>query len=139
MQSFTIDHQPSAEAIAYINEQIQSFNIEQTGISTRSSVSLVLRDETGAIIAGINGQLWGNCCELQSLWVSEKHRGSGLGKQVLELAETKVKEQGGTVLTLASFSFQAPKFLREQGFDLVGVVQDYPSPYNKYFFRKKLA
>ena len=47
------------------------------GLGDEVELAIFVRD-AGAVVAGISGWTWGDCCELQSLWVEPSLRGGGL-------------------------------------------------------------
>ena len=47
------------------------------GLGDEVDLAIFVRD-AGTIVAGISGWTWGDCCELQNLWVEPGLRGHGL-------------------------------------------------------------
>ena len=47
------------------------------GLGGEIDLAIFVRD-AGRVVAGISGWTWGDCCELQSLWVEPGRRGRGL-------------------------------------------------------------
>jgi GNAT superfamily N-acetyltransferase len=70
----------------------------------------------GAIVGGAVGRTWGECCELQQLWVDPAHRRAGTGARLLRLFEQRAFERGCRTFYLDTFSFQAPAFYRRLGY-----------------------
>ena len=66
------------------------------GLGDEVELAIFVRD-AGAIVAGISGWTWGDCCELQSLWVQPSLRGRGLATRLIAAAETEAA--GARVLT----------------------------------------
>ena len=75
------------------------------GSVTKSSWRSSLR-EAGRIVAGISGWTWGDCCELQSLWVEPSLRGRWLGPRLLAAAEVEAAARGCTQTVHFSYDFK---------------------------------
>ena len=132
------DKRVRQEDIAFLEEQINEFNIATTGVPFGGYISCLVRDKSNTLIGGIHGWVWGNCCEVQSLWVRQEHRNQGIGARLVNFAEQEARTRGCTIMALSTHSFQAPKFYQKLGFEFVGVVESYPEPHHKYFLRKQL-
>jgi ribosomal protein S18 acetylase RimI-like enzyme len=98
----------------------------------------VVRAEDGPIVAGVAGFTWGGGCEIRSLWVHDAWRGNGLGKRLLSMAEREAAARGAGVVLLDTFDFQAPEFYPKYGYELVGVVENYPVGYRRFYYQKRL-
>jgi ribosomal protein S18 acetylase RimI-like enzyme len=140
-QEMTVDARPSGVDIRFLDDQINAFNVARTGYEISDDVLLAsfVRDADGAIRAGIYGWTWGGCCEISSLWVHEAWRGRGIGGRLLALAESEALRRGCRQLVLDTHSFQAPLFYQRLGYEVVGIVDDYPLGHQKYYLRKRLA
>jgi len=64
---------------------------EPTGLVDALGLAVFGRDAHGAVVAGLCGHTWGGCCEIRQVWVHEKHREQGIGRRLLELAETEAR------------------------------------------------
>src|SRR6266540_6810083 len=92
----------------------------------------------GALIAGLTGWTWGGCGYIDVLWVREDRRGRGLGRRLLDAAETEAHERGCTHIVTPSHSFQAPKMYRARGYVEYGRIDDYPRGFAHIHFVKDL-
>jgi GNAT superfamily N-acetyltransferase len=138
MNRFSLEKKPKQDDIHFLEEQINLFNIQSTGIPFGGFISSFVRNDFDQVIAGVHGWVWGNCCEIQYLWVHKDLRGQGYGGKLLDLVEAEAKRRGSTMIALTTHSFQAPQFYQKRGFEFVGVVENYPAPYHKYLLRKQL-
>jgi GNAT superfamily N-acetyltransferase len=134
---FVDDCDPADEA--FIHSSLYRFNAEATGVDDGRTFASVVRDDDGAIVAGVLGATWGGRCEVDVLWVRSDRRGNGLGRALLHGAEAEARRRGATAIVLDTYTFQAPDFYRAEGYVVIAEVDDSPfPPHRKLFFRKVL-
>lgn len=119
-------------------EELLEYNRRATGISDDDELSGFLRDDSGALLAGLYGWIYGGTCEIALLWVREDHRGQGLGTRLLDAAEGKARTVGSHQMLLRTHDFQAPDFYQARGYRQVAVVDEYPRGHRWYTFVKPL-
>ena len=90
------------------------------------------------MVAGISSWLWGECLEIDYVWVQETLRGQGRGNRLLITMEEAATERGGRQIILETFSFQAPEFYPKLGYNIFGVIEGFGSRYKKFFMQKRL-
>jgi len=134
-----IEDQAAAADLAFLEEQINAYNMAKTGAYDGRGLASFVRDEQGTIVAGISGYTWAGFCEIQFLWVHETRRHQGYGTQLLQAAETEARARGCALLILSSYSFQAPDFYRRHGYQEVGRIENCPPGQTHYYFKKALA
>jgi ribosomal protein S18 acetylase RimI-like enzyme len=61
----------------------------------------------------------------------------GYGKELVSKAEHIAKERGCISAQTFSYSFQAPEFYQKLGYEIFGIIDDYPNGIKKYFLKKK--
>jgi len=135
----SVNDQPRANDVGFLEGQINSYNLETTGIRDGCLLSIFVRSGATEIVAGIYGWTWGECCEIRYLWVHEALRGQGWGKRLLVAAEEEAQKRGCRQVVLDTHSFQAPDFYQRLGYEIVGIVDNYPQGYQKYYLRKQLV
>src|SRR5262245_55016786 len=138
---WTIDAHPAPADVQFLEDQINAFNVAQTGISNEGDIllSIVARDDAGQISAGVYGWTWGGCCEIRLVWVRPDLRGQGYGQSLLQAAEQEARRRGCGQVVLDTHSFQAPEFYQKLGYEIVGVVDEYPRGHKKYYLKKRLG
>ena len=136
--SFTIETQPTATQIRFLEDRLYEFNVAATGIDDGEYVAVFVRDERARIVAGICGTTWGGCCEIRQLWVDATRRGAGLGTSLLQAVEDEARRRGCTQVVLSTHSFQAPLFYARFGFEAVSTVEAYPRGHRSLLLRKML-
>ena len=89
--------------------------------------------------AGIAGWTWAGASEIRTLWVHAEHRGRGYGHRLLAMAEQEAVARGCTLISLASYSFQAPEFYQRHGYEIGWYLQDFPPGHRNYYLFKRLV
>ncbi|MFW9893828.1 MAG: GNAT family N-acetyltransferase, partial [Candidatus Thorarchaeota archaeon] len=97
----------------------------------------VIKDADGSVIGGISGYTTLGILHIAELWVDEKYRGIGYGKDLLDYAETLAKERRCIAGQIACFSFQNLEFLKRQGYEILGFSDAYPNDVKEYYLTKR--
>ena len=93
--SFQVEHDPDPLDIEFLEHQIRLEASEVMGLGEEVELAIFVR-EGDRIVAGIAGWTWGDCCELQSLWVDPSLRGRWLGARLVAAAEAEAIRRGCT-------------------------------------------
>ena len=59
-------------------------------------------------------------------------------EKLLGEIEIRVKEKGSKVITLNTFSFQAPEFYKKHGYKEVFTLENYPVTGKRHYYTKEL-
>ncbi|MDT0388553.1 MULTISPECIES: GNAT family N-acetyltransferase [Streptomyces] len=98
-----------------------------------------VNDTDGDLAGGLVGHTWATWLHVTYLWVDERHRGRGLGARLLAQAEhIAAGERACRASRLETWDFQAPRFYRKQGYEVVCTVPDYPPGITEYTLVKRL-
>lgn len=98
----------------------------------------VFKEESGKKIGGITGDILRNWLRIRYLWVNKAYRGKDIGTELLQAMELAAKEKGAKYAEVDTFSFQALPFYQKQGFEIFGMLENYPISDKKYHLRKDL-
>ena len=134
---FEVEDHPEPLDIEFLETHIRSEASTATGLGEEVELAIFVRD-AGTIVAGISGWTWGDCCELQNLWVAPHLRGGGLATRLLAAAEAEAAARGCTQTVHFTFDFQARDLYDRNGYELVGQVPDFPSGTHALWYRKRL-
>jgi ribosomal protein S18 acetylase RimI-like enzyme len=117
---------------------IRSYNEQQAGVDGHRRLCLFLHAPDDTVVGGLTGSTYFNWFSIDLLWVKEEHRGQGHGQRLLALAEQEARQRGAKGAYLDTFSFQAPDLYRRNGYEVFGILQDFPEGHQRYYFRKQL-
>lgn len=62
--TFSVEDSPSAKDLEFLEEQINSYNMQKTGQQNYQPVAIFLRDNDKKILAGLSGYTWAGFCEI---------------------------------------------------------------------------
>jgi GNAT superfamily N-acetyltransferase len=111
---------------------------ENVNEAINENVSVILKDDNDNILGGITGNIYWNCLHIDIFWIDKEIRGQGQGKRLLKAAEKLAKDNGCTLVKLDTFSFQAPDFYKKQGFEIFGILENFPEGFNQYHLFKRI-
>ena len=135
---FRVEDRPDPADIEVLETQIRREASAAMGLGDEAELAIFVRD-AGRVVAGISGWTWGDCCELQSLWVEPSLRGRGLATRLIAAAETEAAARGCSQTVHFTYAFQAQALYERNGYELVGRVEDFPSGTHVLWYRKHLT
>lgn len=131
------DH-PNHADIEFLEARIIEHNYAAAGAEDGRGLTAFIRDDQGRIVAGIAGYTWARMAEIEFLWVDPAARGQGLGSQVLAAVEAEARARGCALIIASTYSFQAPEFYRQHGYEVSGQIDDCPPGHTNYWLKKSL-
>lgn len=120
-----------------IRDGIIDFNAPFIG-SKPERFSISVKDEHNATIGGAIVYAHPKSIYVDVLWIEEKYRGKGLGQKLLASVEAEAIKRNIKQSTLDTFSFQAEKFYVKQGYEKIGIINDYIEGHDRIYLRKNL-
>jgi len=134
---FRIEARPDPADIELLERNIRRDASFATGLGDEVDLAIFVR-EGGVVVAGISGWTWGDCCEMQSLWVAPSHRGRGLATRLIAAAEAEAVARGCLQTVHFAYSFQPRELYERVGYEVVARVEGFPSGTDALLFRKRL-
>lgn len=136
---FSVHDQVTLEDAAAVDAGLDAANIAAGPIRDVRRLAAMAHSADGLPVGGAVGRTWGECCELQQLWVSDAHRQQGVGSRLLRNFEERASARGCALVYLDTFSFQAPEFYKAHGYEVVFEVRGYTQGVVRYTMTKRLG
>ena len=133
----SFEDRPSAKDQETIDEGLGDHNDPFLNYPSYASFGIFVRDEAGAIRAGLIGQVYAGWLFVKLLWVRADLRRAGIGTGLLAAAERHALALGCHSAWLDTFSFQGPEFYPKFGYEEFGRL-DYPPDHERIFLKKRL-
>ena len=135
---FQVEDLPDPGDIELLETRIRREASTAMGLGNEVDLAIFVR-EGGQVVAGISGWTWGDCCELQSLWVQSSLRRRGLGSKLIAAAEAEAAARGCVQTVHFTYEFQARTLYERNGYRLVARVKDFPSGTDALWYHKRLG
>ncbi len=117
---------------------IHNYNVQHGGPSQGGSICFILYTPEKEIAGGLIGVMHWDWFYIDLLFLKEELRGQGYGHRILMMAEEEARRRGAKNAYLDTFSFQAPAFYKEHGYQVFGELKDFPPGHQRYYFMKQL-
>lgn len=132
---------PDSSVAKALSLLLLDFNNRASGYAydAKPLVITVSDSDNDAILGGLWGATGYSYLHLDLLFVPEDKRGSGLGSQLMNMAEEEAIRRGCRGAWLDTFSFQAREFYEKLGYTVVGELVDCPPGHKRFFMKKVFA
>jgi GNAT superfamily N-acetyltransferase len=134
---FAVEDHPDPSDLEVLESSIRREASAAMHLGDEVDLAIFVR-ESGTVVAGISGWTWGDCCELQSLWVEPRLRGQGLATRLMVAAEAEAAARGCTQTVHFTYAFQAQALYDNLGYELRGRVESFPSGTDALWYHKEL-
>jgi ribosomal protein S18 acetylase RimI-like enzyme len=128
-------NEEASELVDVLVSGVRQHNFDHMGVETSKPLSVVAHDENGKLLGGVSGRTIYKNFLINVVWVDKQARGTGLGRELMQLAEAK--ERGCLLAQVDTLSFQAPVFYQKLGFEIVGQVPRIADIPERFFLMKK--
>ena len=136
--AWVVNERPNERDVQELKQHLRDYNVTHAKSNDGYGIAIFVRDDQRQMVAGISGSLWGECLEIDYLWVQGAVRGQGVGKQLLIALEEAAVVRGCRQITLETFSFQAPEFYQKLGYIQFGVIDGFGNRFRKFYLQKRL-
>lgn len=121
-----------------IRSLIRDYSDGFSGPGFWRDLSLLVRDDSSAIIGGLWGRSGRGWLFIDLLGLPKSLRHERLGSRLMDMAEAEARARGCIGVYLDTFSFQARPFYEKRGFTVFAEIPDYPLGHRRYFLSKRL-
>ncbi|HEY0105845.1 MAG TPA: GNAT family N-acetyltransferase [Rhizomicrobium sp.] len=95
---------------------MKAFNNAAAPDVNSHKIVAAIRDTDGKVAGGVIGRLAGDSVYMEIVYADEAVRGTGLGREMMLLAEAEAKRLGAREAWLYTMSFQAKPFYEKIGY-----------------------
>ena len=103
-------------------------------------LNIAVYDNAGSVIGGLIAETEFSWLKISIMAVVEHARQRGIGRRLLEMAETEAVARGCRHAYVDTLDYQAPDFYRKFGYQTAGTLENWGSHgHTKYLFTKRLG
>lgn len=128
--------EPDGAAIGKILQGLLAFNEKSFGTPNHSRLILAhIEDEC---VGGVFFWWFEPDAGIDYLFVEEKWRQRGIGRQLLRAAEEELKSNNCRQVTVSTYTNMAPDYYPRMGYGHIATIDRYLLGYDRLIFRKRL-
>src|SRR5208283_1727573 len=136
---FTVVTNPPPDRARLISDPLIDFNESRAGNRRVKNFALFAKDASGVVLGGLLGSTHWNHFFVSALFVHARFRKVGIGWELMKRAEALALEHRCDAIFLDTFDFQAHGFYEKLGFEVFGVLENYPPGHNRFYMVKQLT
>jgi len=128
------------EEAGHISDEIVEFNSQQIQFTNEPAfddIEKVIKDSDGNVIAGVVATLlpWTDL-EINGIWANEDCIEEELKVKLLNELEKELKQRGGHVAMHETFDIKTKDFYIKNGYEVYGILDEYPEECKCYYMKK---
>lgn len=135
----SLETDPAPADAELLRAGLLAFNVARAGDPETRFFAVFARDAEGSVAGGLLGWIVWEWLYVEKFWLPDELRGGGLGSRLLRAAEEHALAQGCRGVHLDTLDFQARPFYERHGYEVYGVLEDFPPGSSKYHLAKRLA
>lgn len=126
------------EVLKALMAGMKAFNNAAVPDINSHKIVAAIRDDAGKVIGGVIGRLAGDSVYMEVVYNDDSVRGTGMGRELMLLAEQEAKTLGAREAWLYTMSFQAKPFYEKLGYRQFAELNWIGETYKRHFMRKDL-
>lgn len=130
--------EPVESVLGIIGRGLRAYSKQQTDDDNCQRLCYAIYAPDDTIVGGALGELYWGWFHLESIWIQDDLRGRGYGSHLLKAIENEARQRGANHVFLNTFSFQAPKFYKQHGYQVFDQLRDFPPGNQRDFLTKQL-
>ncbi len=136
--NLTLTRERNSEDRKAVIAGLVKYNDSQAEMECWTEVEIYLKDDVGRVRAGLIGYRHWGWLFIKQLWVDTEIRGQGAGTRLMSTAESDAFLEGCEYAYTDTFDFQALPFYQSIGYEVFGVLDDFPRGHKRFFLKKRL-
>ena len=137
LMDFEVTATPETADLITLVEGLNAYAEGMAPPRIKQDIGIFVR-ENGRLVAGLYGATYWNWLHIKLLWVDDALRGRGIGRQLMQVAETEAIQRGCHAALVDTHSFQAEGFYTQLGYEVFGRLEDFPPRHQRVYLQKRL-
>lgn len=126
---------PSQQEVSLVTNGLWAHNAQFHPVDIRPFL-VNFTDEQKNVCGGLVAQSWWGGLEIQYLWVAEQYRKKGVGRKLMEMAESEALQRECHMAYVDTFDFQAKRFYEKLGYVEYGSLDGYAHKFRRHYLVK---
>lgn len=126
------------EQVGEIEDALEEYDEAHITYSMEGRISIGI-EEDGLVVAGLDACMTAfKILYVSTVFVDEKYRRRGYGRQLILEMEKRAKELGANTIRLDTFGYQGKDFYAAMGYEQAGFYRNDEDDYEEFFFLKRI-
>ena len=121
-----------------LEDKLAAAAVAAVGAGEEEEFGIFVRDGADRIVAGASASVWGECCQIHTLWVDSPQRGHGLATELMTKAEAVARRRGCRLIMGLTYDVLTRGFYDRLGYRTVGIIEDCPAGTTTRWYCKDL-
>ena len=124
--SIIVESEPPKAWVEVVERGLRNHNIAATGIVEFYPVTFVVKDDAGAVVGGLLGNIAGGWLHVRLLWVDRMWRGRGYAIELMAAAERYAIAKGCVAAAVQTASYEARPLYEKLGYRVFCELDGHP-------------